>query len=83
MRRRRWHRKRFPLEGKFDSLFMLGAGAKAKAVHVKTEQARDWSVAIPLRSLGTHGALEVRCCWPCLPFPLPHPEGDRGAPCAP
>jgi hypothetical protein len=61
VRRRRWHRKRFPLEGKFESLFMLGAGAKAKAVHVKTEQARDWSAAVPLRSLGTHGMLEVGC----------------------
>ena len=61
VRRRRWYRKRVPLDGGIKSLFMLGATKEASAVHVKTEDAHDWSVAVPLRSLGTHGLIEVRC----------------------
>ncbi len=60
VRRRRWYRKRVPVEGSLKSLFMLGAGADATAVHVKTEDSQDWSAAVPLRSMGTHGMVEVR-----------------------
>jgi hypothetical protein len=59
VRRRRWYRKRIPITGSLQSLFMLGAPGDATAVHVKTEDAQDWSAAVPLRSLGTHGILEV------------------------
>ncbi len=59
VRRRRWSRKRVPITGSVNSLFMLGAPGDATAVHVKTEDAQDWSAAVPLRSLGTHGILEV------------------------
>jgi hypothetical protein len=61
VRRRRWYRKRVPLEGRIKSLFMLGATKEASSVHVKTEDARDWSAEVPLRSLGTHGLIEVQC----------------------
>ncbi len=60
------------MEGGAKALFMLGASKDATAVHVKTEDAKDWSVEVPLRSLGAHGLIEVciGCTYGALLVPI-------------
>jgi hypothetical protein len=52
------------------ALFMLGAPRNANAVHLRVEDAKDWSPPVPLRSMGTQGVVEV-CAAPSHITPAP------------